>query len=410
MSLSEFNKKIKSQRKIYWLLREWYVVFYITFSRWLDRPASNSKKRILFYHDDILGFGGTEKFLQILEKYLNKEKYDVYLLYKNFREIKSGYGERLNYVREGGVITVPFDLKEKNPNPPFFIKGMNPEIKKLLKTLKINLLVVAGTGAALYPFSAIKNIPIILLNIFGQPNVQDNIRFHLCISKEVAAKLSPIVPENKIKVLPVPSERPPAESKKMGEDLRRQFNIKETDMVFGRIGRTDNGIFDKIGIGAFKKVVAENPTAHYLIMSPPSKLKEIVQQEGIPNVHFLPSSSSEKDIWAFHQSIDALAHFRHDGESFGLNIVESMLCGKPIITHRSHIWNAQLEYLEPTFSRVADKDDAEQYANFMEEFIQLKKAGRLEALGEAARQKAERFLIENNISRFEKWLDESVVK
>jgi glycosyltransferase involved in cell wall biosynthesis len=135
----------------------------------------------------------------------------------------------------------------------------------------------------------------------------------------------------------------------------------------------------------------------------------MVEREQIPNVHFLPSSAKEEDVWAFHQSIDAVAHFRNDGESFGLNIVESMLCGKPVITHRSHIWNAHLEYLEPAFSRVANKDNVDTYASFMKEFTLLKQQGKLKELGEKAREKSEEFLIENQIVRFEKLVDESIV-
>jgi glycosyltransferase involved in cell wall biosynthesis len=194
-------------------------------------------------------------------------------------------------------------------------------------------------------------------------------------------------------------------------DLRIRFNIKNTDFVFGRIGRPDDGIFDSIGIKAFQKIVKQYPRVHYLIMSPMPKLVKLVNDEHIPNIHFLDPSSNEENIWAFHQSLDAMAHFRYDGESFGLNIVESMLCGKPIITHKSPIWNAHLEYLELAFSRVAEINNIEQYASFMEEFILKKEKGELEKMGKLAKIKAEKlFLIANNIGKFEQWIDESLEK
>jgi len=409
ISLTELNKKIKSNNRLYWMVREQYVVVYSLISRIFDRPVKNKKKRILFYHINSLGYAGTEKFLQILAKYSNKNKYDVYFLYPNKIEENTEFKKRLDYLKEGGVIGLPFDYKKVINKPPYFVSGMNPDIQQIINALHIDLLVIPDAGNANYPFSVIKNIPIILLNIFGQPNLQKNIKFHLCISKEVGDKLSPIVPENKVVVFPVPSEGPTQNSLALGQKIRENFNIKDTDTVFGRIGRPDNAIFDPIGIRAFQKIVKNFPSAHYIIMSPPPILVEIVKKEQIPNVHFLPSSAKEEDVWAFHQSIDAVAHFRNDGESFGLNIVESMLCGKPVITHKSHIWNAHLEYLEPSFSRIANKDDVEKYALFMKEFILLKQQNKLKEVGVKAREKSEEFLIENQIVRFEKLVDESIV-
>ena len=130
--------------------------------------------------------------------------------------------------------------------------------------------------------------------------------------------------------------------------------------------------------------------------------------ENIKNVHFIKPSSDDKDIWAFHQSIDAVAHFRNDGESFGLNIVESMLCSKPIISHKSHIWNAHLEYLETIFSRISKKSDVDTYASYMKEFILLKKENKIKELGRKAKEKGEIFIIKNQIKLFENIVEKSV--
>ena len=341
--------------------------------------------------------------MQVLAKHLDKEKYETYYLYPYKDDL--GYLKRLAYITEGKVTGIPFSFKKVQGEHPYFVYGMNPDIKKLIKALNIDLLITAGSGHAAYPFSIIKNIPIILLNIFGQINIQKNITHHICISKEVAEKLRPIVPEKKIKILPVPMEEPPQQALHDGKELRRKFGIKETDMVFGRIGRPADAIFDPIGINAFKEVVKHDASVHYLIMSPPPILTKIVRDENIPNVHFLSPTSSESEVWAFHNAIDALAHYRNDGESFGLNITESMLASKPILSHKSHIWNAHTEYLDPSFSRVTEKDDVKAYADNMREFAALHKQGKLVELGIEARKHAEAFLIKNNIKQFESWMD-----
>ncbi len=406
---TSINKKFKSQNKLYWWIREQYVVWYSRFSRLIDIKEVNKKSRLLFYHIDSLGFAGTEKFLQILARHIDKEKYDVFYLYPSLMGLNDRHKDRLDYINLGGVIGIPFDYKAKQSNPPYFVNGMNPDIKKIIKALNIDLLVVADSGNANYPFSIIKNIPIILLNIFGLPNVQKNIKYHLCISKEVASKLSPIVPNKKIKVYPVPSEGPFENSVELGKKIREGFGIKEDDIVFGRIGRADNGIFDPIGIEAFKLALKVRADIHYIIMSPPPILLKMLDDEKIQNVHILQPSSSEQDVWAFHAAIDALAHFRNDGESFGLNIVESMLSGKPIITHKSNIWNAHLEYLDKSFSRVADKGDIETYKKYITEYANKKKTGELQKMGMLAKEKSGKmFLVKNIINQFENWVVDAV--
>ncbi len=409
LTLFEINRRIKNKNRLYWMAREAYVVIYSSIARMTDRPKRSSKKRVLFYHVNSLGFGGTEKYLQILAKHLDKEKYEAYYMHPAIKGGDAQSVERLAYLSAGNIISIPFEHDRVRPTPPYFVEGMNPDIKKLVRAMNVDLVVVPDSGHANYPFSIIGRTPIILLNIFGQPNVQSNIRYHLSISKEVASKLGPIVPDDKIRVLPVPSEGPLVGSPEAGRLLRAKLGIPDGAMLFGRIGRADDSIYDPIGIEAFKIALKSRQDIHYLVMSAPPVLRKKVSDEGIPNVHFLLPSSKDEDVWAFHAAIDCLAHFRMDGESFGLNIVESMLSGKPIITHRSHIWNAHLEYLEDSFSRVSEKGDAESYAKHMLEFASLHQAGTLGALGEKARDKAKAlFHIDSCIKEFERLADEAI--
>ena len=376
------------------------------------RAQRNVKPRILFYHISGLSFGGTEKFLQILAKHINHQKYDVYFMYSPKPRQNSNLirlDERLTYFKDLPINLITFDFLYLEDKYPYFIKGMSPSIFEIIKKYNIDLLVTAGSGYSEFPINLIRNIPIIMLNIFGSPSVQKNIIHHICISHTVAVKVSRVVPKEKLKVMYILSEGPTKNSQKLGFDLRRKLKIKDNEIVFGRIGRASDSIFDSIGIYAFQKVVREKPWIHYLIMAPPPMLKKIVEDEKILNVHFLNPSAKEEDVWTFHQAIDVMAHFRKDGESFGLNIAEAMLCGRPIITHKSHIWNAHLEYLEESFSKVAEIGDVEQYAKYIRFFADDRDKKIIKKMGELARQKAEPlFLIKNNIEQFEKWLDETL--
>lgn len=329
----------------------------------IKKPSGTAKKKnILIYHINGLTFGGTEKNLQTVANSL-AEEHNIFFMYS--------HGERAEYI-DDRVQLIPFSYKKKDGKYPYFIHGMNPHIKEVIAKHDIDLIITADAGHAQYPFHTILDIPIILINIFGSPALQKNIDHIIYISHEVKQKAEFYTGPKTSSVLYIPSEDPLSASAVHPENLREKFGIAETDIVFGRIGRNADSIFDPIGIRAFQRVVQNNPTAHYLIMSPPPIVEQIAQDEQIPNVHFIAPSSKREDVWAFHHAIDALAHFRFDGESCGLNIAESMLVGNPIITHRSHIWNAHTEYLEDSFSRIAQRGAIDEYAGHMEEFIATK--------------------------------------
>lgn len=360
----------------------------------------NKKLRILFYQLSGLCFGGTEKFLQIIAKHIDKEKNEIYFMYSKTK----GEG-RKPYLENQNVTFISFEQDMRETTYPFYIKKMSPLLSEIVRQNNIDLIITAGSGYSEYPINTIKHIPIIMLNIFGSPSMQKNIVKHIAISKEVKKKIIPLIPEEKTEVMYIPVEQPPTSSASTGQALRETMGFSNDDFVFGRIGRNSNDIFDPIGIEAFKIVVAKYPHTKYLIQSPPPILVEKVKRENIPNVYFLEPTSDEEKIWAFHFAIDALAHFRLDGESCGLNIIEAMTAGKPIISHKSSIWNAHLEYLDPAFSLIAEKDNIEQYAAHMNRMIEAKKNGSISLMNTAATNKAvELFLIKNNIARFESWI------
>ena len=56
-----------------------------------------------------------------------------------------------------------------------------------------------------------------------------------------------------------------------------------------------------------------------------------------------------------------LAHARLDGETFGSNVAEAMIHGRPVVSHRSHLYNAQVEIIADT-GFVVGQGDAPAYA------------------------------------------------
>lgn len=401
-----FYKLPKTLRRLIVKTIELFAYIYIKYktkSIKINNKKSSDKINVLIYHISALSFGGTEKNLQMIAKYLDKNKYNVFLMHGTKTE-----KNRLEYLKDTGVNIIHFEYNKVQPRWPYFLYNMNPRLETIINDNKIDCIITATPGQTIYPLINIKNIPIILINIFGSFSLQKNITKHICISEEVKTLAKRVVDEAKLTVQYIPSERPIINLEK-AKALRERFNIKDTDLVFGRIGRSDDSIFDPIALLAFEVAVKTNPNIHYIIMSPANLAKELVEKNNIPNVHWLEPSYLEEDVWIFHQAIDVLAHFRIDGESFGLNIAESMLVGNPILTHKSHIWNAHLEYLDDSFSLYSEKDDYKKYAENMITFIKYHKENKLKSMGQKAKEKAEKlFLIENIINSYENIINETV--
>lgn len=330
------------------------------------RPKIRPVRNVLIYHISGMYYAGTEKTLQSIANEL-VDDYNVYFMYS-----RNLFSMNQFNLLDPRIHTIEFSYSSVEKSFPYFIHGMTPHIKDVIDEKNIDILITSSTGHSQYPFNTIREIPIILLNIFGSPNMQQNILKTIFISKTIldySEQFTGIKISNSWKHLPV---APPTKDTVSGAttrtSVRQRLSIPDDSFVFGRIGRGTNDIYDPIGILAFEKIVKENTSAHYLIMSPPPHLVEYVEKQGIPNIHYM---TDKEDIWDFYFTIDALAHFRLDGETFGLNIAEAMHAGKPVISHKSHIWNAHLEYLTPEFSRVVNKDDVTAYALAMIDFLDM---------------------------------------
>ncbi len=395
-----------------WLLgRVQFILGWLRFrqarrlSTYMVSPVHQSgKPNILFFNIGGMSFSGTEKFLQILAKHLNKEKFNAYFLYSSQKATG-----RENYVKSGGVELIDFIYKDRENTPPFLLHGSHPKLRDVLKDKQIDLVVSAGAGLPEHPLASIGGTPIIDINVFGSINPQPDIAVYLCISDTLKAIVKFALPKRTVERMYIQSEGPDAEALRRGQALRLSLGLKDGDLVFGRIGRPDNAIFDPIGLLAFKKISDKYQHVHYLILAPAPAAKQLVEHKKIPRVHFLPPTSSELEIWAFHNAIDVLAHFRKDGETQGLNIGEAMFCGKPIISHKSSMWNAHLEYLDPSFSFIAGLDNIDEYASFMETFAQDQSRALIKKMGAEAKKVAyEKFHIFKHIGEFEQLLRRSL--
>ena len=354
-------------RELYWFIKmqDWEKKHYPNLPKSFKAQKISGKKNILIYHINGLTFAGTEKNLQLIANSL-ADTSKVFYMYGD-KTAETGRKETMNK----NITFIPFSYAENEIAVPHKLTEMKPHLKEVLYEKEIDLIIVATPGYSHYPWNIITEIPILVSNVFGAPSLQKNIAGTIFMSDTVrqhACKWTGERPTYHTHYLPIGKEAP-ENVRDLGALLRQKLAIPKNDFVFGRIGRADNAIFDPIGIRAWQKIADNYPNAHYLIMSPPPILIDIVENEKIPRVHFLPTSSREEDVWAFHGALDCFAHFRKDGETSGVAIAESLIIGNPVISHRSSIWNAHLEYLDEACALIADIDDIDMYAQHMKNFI-----------------------------------------
>jgi len=374
--------------------------------------SENLKARILIYHVNGFSYGGTEKGLQFIAKNLNKDKFDVYFMSGERADAfgklsKNDIETKKDELSQLGVSLIIMNYQRQMGPPSHAIIGANPSPRDVVKTLKIDLFITANMGYADYPIPLL-NCPSIIIDVFGYgKTLSGKVKYLLPISEAVKKTYQEVISDKKFEVLPWPVPRPPTNLVKLRNEFRTKYRLNSEALVFGRIGRNDDSIFDPIAIKAFTKIVSENSLCYYVIVGPSESLKKIVLEKQIPNVILIQSIASEEDVWAFHSAIDVLAHYRLDGESQGVNIIESMAVGNPIISHKSNNWNAHLEYLANNFSFVAEVDDYEQYFNFMEYFTISGHGKVIDQMRNCAREVYEtRFSPERYISR----IDEIITK
>lgn len=147
------------------------------------------------------------------------------------------------------------------------------------------------------------------------------------------------------------------------ESLRANLGIPASAFVIGRVGRPDPGIHDPISLRAFRQI--EDPNTYFLALSPPENMIRQAKSLNLRNFIALPSSTDEIFLSKFYNTLDVLAHARRDGETFGCNIAEAMIHGKPVVSHISTQMNAQSEVIGDAGYVVA-LDDWQAYAAKLE--------------------------------------------
>ncbi len=331
----------------------------------------NQNKIKVLHFCNQLSLGGTERTMEIFCRLLDPEIFDVYAVTRTqklsvlrFLRLKLGAlvghkGSKDKLHLQNSKLARLTNFKKFLPNEKIFLAHDDAELERIILSIKPHVLHVHYSGRAEAPLTSIpvmNSIPAIFTT--NQFEIENTSPLHqnvtrmffvsqwLLDNKAHWAKSDP-----RAAIMYNPCDLPESAS-----HLRHELSIPEEAFVIGRVGRADPGIHDPISLEAYSNIQSEN--TWFLALNAPSNMIEDAKRLKLKNFVALPGTANSIWLSKFYNTIDVLAHARRDGETFGCNIAEAMMHGKPVVSHLCDAMNAQLETVADGGSVVAADDSA----------------------------------------------------
>jgi len=286
-----------------------------------------SKIKIVSVISD-LGIGGTSRQLTTIDKYLNKDFFEHYIISTN-----SDDKARVKFIKNNNLFFVSDPYK----------------IVQLIEEKGIDLLFFQRHGRNELLHDKISNllnedVSVVELNIFSSKDYGDfgkKCGAHVFVS---SINLLKYCRQNKIdfdfkkhKVMHalVDSDNflkdVPTDLNVI--DYKSKLGIKD-EFVIGRIARPVMGKWDDMTILMWKKLCKINNKIKFIVYGVPDCRKKMLEKIGISNnLIMLDSTSSDYELSLFYNSIDVLVHISPIGECSSAAIDEAMLFKKPVIVN-----------------------------------------------------------------------------
>jgi glycosyltransferase involved in cell wall biosynthesis len=288
------------------------------------------------FYSHTIDFAGTWRSHERLAEVLQHDKnFNVYILYSPNIE-----NNRLNESKKilNNCKFVEFSRSLEKTDAELGWKPYSTNFSDVVKENKIQILHFARSGYYEWPFTERLATIQVETNIFGYKDNSNYLDGTIFIAKCLG------INEGNTSIL-VPNPIPPVIRKKE-ISLRKEINIEEDTLVFGRIGRPANfSSISLVAFKAFKKVYKGK--SKYIIIGPCKEAIKVVDELGLKeDVIFLDCTNDDALIEKFHETIDIFAHYRSDGEIHSTAISQAMMHGIPVITHFAGK-NGQIEWLGP---------------------------------------------------------------
>jgi len=143
------------------------------------------------------------------------------------------------------------------------------------------------------------------------------------------------------------------------ENLRKDLNIPDNAIVFGRYGGAESFDIPFVKQCIFNLLMSRSRSdIFFLFMNTPVFFEH-------PQIIYLPGTTDEVVKRKFINTSDALLHARTIGETFGLTCGEFAVCMKPVITYSKSTDNNHLYVLQ---DKAVVYDDYESLFKILTEF------------------------------------------
>jgi len=304
-----------------------------------------------------LGLGGTEKTCQLFFEH-SSEDFEVHVAYE-----RSGDHPRLEeFVKAakvcGGTLHVVDSYKGDRPDPT--------SLQHVIDNTGVDLLHVYRSGYQEFPIGEVKVSHSIETNVFGFVDSSYQVDKTLFMSKWLMNYALRGRTGDRFDFVNNPVESPYTH---LGLDLDKSA------IWLGRCGRPDNGIYNSVSVDAARLLRMQGYDVRFIMAAPPSNMIKDLEEYEIP-YHTIEPTTNPLVLSTFYNSIDILAHARADGETFGVNIAEAMMHGKPVVTHIATpsvpgmgVFQSQTELVDDGVTGFIVNNDVAEYAEALKKLI-----------------------------------------
>ena len=317
-----------------------------------------------------LGLGGTEKTCQLFVEHSSSNVEPIVVYEKTGDHPRKE--EFMKSKQVGGGMLLAIDSYNGNPQST----PTPNDLQTLISGLQPDILHVYRSGYPEFPVDEI-NVPhVVETNVFGfldsNPKI-DRTLFrsrwlmdHALNRMRPASSMYPFL-RGRFDYVNNPVEAPYTDDKISG---------LSSDIIWlGRCGRPDNGIYNSVSVEAARLLRLQGYDVGFLVVAPPSNMvKDLIEYE-IP-FKLIEPTTNPLVLSQFYNSVDIYAHARADGETFGVNIAEAMIHGKPVVTHiatpsnpQMGVFQSQTELVDDGVTGYVVNNDHAQYAQALKELI-----------------------------------------
>lgn len=124
-----------------------------------------------------------------------------------------------------------------------------------------------------------------------------------------------------------------------------KYDVEKNSKLLGRIGQSYDGKWSVYLIDIFNKLKREDEGYHLVVVNPPKSILSAIEKSPYKSsVTIIDKIIGDENLKQAYSAFDLSVVIVEQGESFGMVIPESILCGTPVVT-LSTPWadNSQLE-------------------------------------------------------------------